>query len=149
MVFALLDSIAMTKKTTTISGLLLIFVGMLGFAFPHLLGMHLTPAVNFLHLATGFLALFAGTIGSVLAARTFCNVFGPAYGLLGAVGLLGKGVDRLLALTPDQLVFGTPDHVFHLLVGSGLVLASLYYKYEELQQSFEYQPQQGTRLHES
>jgi hypothetical protein len=122
----------MTKITAAISGLLLIIFGMLGFLFPNPFGTHLTATNNFLHLSSGTLALFSGTIGSVLAARAFCTVFGAFYGILGLAGLLGTGDDRLVTLIPHQLVFGTMDHVAHLLLGGVLLMASLYGKYEEL-----------------
>jgi hypothetical protein len=122
----------MTKITSTLSGVLLIIIGILGFAFPNPFGTHLTATNNLLHLSSGVLAIFSGTIGSVLAARMFCTVFGVSYGVLGLAGLLGTGADRVVTLIPNHLVFGTMDHVEHIVLGGVLLLASLYGKYQEL-----------------
>ena len=43
----------MAKTVCKIMGVVFLLVGIAGFAAPHLLGAHLTPAHNLVHLASG------------------------------------------------------------------------------------------------
>lgn len=109
----------MANRIATILGVLFLLVGLLGFVMPNLLGAHLTLAHNIIHLVSGAIALWLGLKGTPAGARTFCIVFGIVYLLLGVVGfLLGTGDDRMLTLIPDQLMFGTMDHVIHIVLGA-------------------------------
>lgn len=109
----------MANRIATILGAGFLLVGILGFVAPHLLGMHLSLAHNIVHLVTGAVSLWLGLKGAPSAARTFCIVFGIVYLLLGVAGfLMGKGDDRLWTLIPDQLMFGTMDHIVHILLGA-------------------------------
>jgi len=60
----------MAKTVCKILGVVFLLVGIAGFAAPHLLGAHLTPAHNLVHLASGAIALYLGFAGSMSAART-------------------------------------------------------------------------------
>jgi uncharacterized membrane protein HdeD (DUF308 family) len=116
----------MTKNIATVLGLLLIIVGLLGFAAPTLMGMHLTLAHNLIHLVSGALALYFGLKGTAAAARSFCIVFGAIYALLGIAGFAAGGPDRMLTLIPDQLVLGMMDHIIHLILGAVFLVSGLY-----------------------
>jgi hypothetical protein len=108
----------MAKRICTIVGIVLLVVGLAGFAMPNLMGLHLTLAHGIIHLVSGALALYLGLKASEAGARTFCYVFGAVYLLLGVVGFaLGTGDDRIFTVIPDQLVLGTMDHAVHVLVG--------------------------------
>ena len=43
---------------------------------PTLMGFHLTPIHNVIHVLTGAIALYLGFSASYDAARTFCLIFG-------------------------------------------------------------------------
>src|SRR3954467_9197630 len=82
----------MPKTLCKIMGVVLALVGVGGFAYPHLLGMHLTPVHDVIHLLTAAIALYLGFAGSYPAARTFCLAFGAVYLLLGVLGFVAPGV---------------------------------------------------------
>lgn len=109
----------MAKTICKVLGIVFLLVGLLGFVKGDLLGAHLTPAHNIVHILSGALALYLGLKGSLAAARLFCLVFGVVYLLLGLCGfLLGTGADRMFeALAGLGLHLGTMDHVIHVLLG--------------------------------
>jgi Domain of unknown function (DUF4383) len=111
---------AMAKTVCKLLGIVFIIVGVAGFVAPKLLGAHLNPAHNAVHLVSGAIALYFGFAGSARAARGFCIVFGLVYLLLGACGwFLGAGPDHMLNIptTSPVLMFGTVDHIIHILLG--------------------------------
>ena len=59
-----------------VMGVVLVLVGILGFANPRLLGMHLTPMHDVIHLVSGTVAVYLGLNGSRSSVRSFCLVFG-------------------------------------------------------------------------
>ena len=115
----------MAKTISTILGIVFLAVGLLGFAAPGLLGMHLSTAHNVIHLVSGALALYFGTKGTYEAARGFCIIFGIVYGLLGIVGFVAGGPDYELTLIPNQLVLGKMDHIIHVVLGVLFVIAGV------------------------
>ena len=116
----------MAKTIATILGAAFILVGLLGFAAPTVLGMHLSTAHNIIHLLSGAVSLYLGLAGSLSAARMFCFIFGAVYLLLGLVGfLVGDGTDRMLTLIPNSLMFGTMDHIVHILLGAIYIIGGL------------------------
>jgi hypothetical protein len=99
-----------------------VLVGLAGFAMPHLLGMHLTPIHNVIHLLTAAIALYLGFGASLGAARTFCIAFGAVYLLLGILGFVAPNV--VAAILGHPPVSGgelTPDNVVHLLLGGAFL----------------------------
>lgn len=108
----------MAKTVCKILGVVFLLVGIAGFAAPHLLGAHLTPAHNLVHLASGAIALYLGFAGSMSAARTFCLVFGIVYLALGFLGQFVFGdpaMDRMWHVGPLDLA--KVDHFIHILLG--------------------------------
>ena len=106
----------MAKTVCKILGVVFLLVGLVGFVSPNLLGAHLTPPHNVVHLVSGAIALYFGFAGSLSAAKTFCLVFGLVYLGLGILGLvLGAPPDRMWMLGP--LHFGQADHGIHILLG--------------------------------
>jgi hypothetical protein len=116
----------MAKNTATILGFFLIAVGLIGFSVPGFMGMNLTVAHNFLHLASGAAALYFGRKNTPAVARTFCIVIGTLYGLVGLAGLLAGGPDNTLTLIPGELVLGKMDHVVHLFLGAVFLATGLF-----------------------
>jgi len=104
-------------KTTTFGGALLVVVGLLGFAAPGFMGMHLSAFHNVLLLLSGAVAIYFGVRATPVAARTFCLVFGMLYGLLGMAGFVAGG-SFALTIIPGALILGPMDHLFHLILGA-------------------------------
>ena len=105
-------------KTTTFGGALLVVTGLLGFAAPGFMGMHLSALHNVLLLLSGAVAIYFGVKAAPMVARAFCLVFGTFYGLLGLMGFVAGGMDFALTIIPGALVLGTMDHLFHLILGA-------------------------------
>ncbi len=118
----------MAKTVCKILGVVFLLVGVAGFAKADLLGAHLTPAHNLVHIISGVIALYFGFAGSLSGAKGFCLVFGLVYLALGVVGMLmGNPVmDREWHVGP--LVFGTVDHAIHLLLGAIFLAGGLFTK---------------------
>ena len=110
----------MAKTACKILGVILILVGIIGLFVHTLLGMHLTPAHNILHLVTGALALYFGFTGTSEATHMFCRVIGVIYLLVGILGFIAPGVvERMLQIhTMTESVNLIPDNIVHLLVGA-------------------------------
>jgi hypothetical protein len=117
----------MTQTVCKIMGSILMLVGVAGFGNSSLLGMHLTPIHNIIHLASGALSLYFGFSAPPASARTFAQVFGGIYfglALLGFVapnavaGLLGHpAIVNASALAPDNVV--------HLVLGTVFLAVGL------------------------
>lgn len=120
-----------------------VIVGLLGFVAPNLLGMHLMPVHNWVHLISGAISLWFGLKGSPKAAFNFAVIFGSFYGLLGISGfvfgfegvpmmmsgssmMVGPETDRfLLPLISGRFELGTSDHIVHIILGSLFLLGAL------------------------
>ena len=112
----------MAKTICKILGIVFVLVGICGFIVPDLLGAHLTPAHNLVHIVSGALALYFGFAGSSGAARSFCLIFGLVYLLLGAVGwFVGTGPDHMFSVG-SLLMLGKVDHIIDLLLGIVLII---------------------------
>jgi hypothetical protein len=111
---------AMAKTVCKLLGIVFIIVGVAGFVAPTLLGAHLNPAHNAVHLVSGAIALYFGFAGSAGAARGFCILFGLVYLLLGVCGwFLGTGAEHMLNIPTSSpvLMLGKMDHIIHILLG--------------------------------
>lgn len=108
----------MAKTIATLLGIVFILAGLVGFVAPNLLGAHLSPAHNVVHLVSGAIALYLGLAGSASRARMFCLIFGTVYLLLGVAGLVaGTGSERMFTVIPGALELGTVDHMIHVVLG--------------------------------
>ena len=117
----------MAKTLCKVAGVVLLLVGLLGFAMPTLLGMHLTVLHNIVHLLTAGIALYMGFAGSAAAARTFCVAFGAIYLLLGILGFVAPGVVATVIGHPGPVSAGdlTPDNAVHVLLGAVFLVVGL------------------------
>ena len=108
----------MAKTVCKLLGIVLLIVGICGFFAPHLLGAHLTPAHNVVHLVSGALALYFGFAGSLSGAKGFCLIFGIVFLALGILGLFvfGAGADKIWNVA-GILELGKMDHFIHVLLG--------------------------------
>lgn len=117
----------MAKTVCKILGVAFLLVGVIGFVAPTLMGLHLTPAHNVVHLVSGALALYFGFAGTLAAAKGFALVFGVVYLGLGILGMaLGMGRDRIWEVGP--LMFGQTDHGLHILLGVVFLAGGLFTK---------------------
>ncbi len=82
------------------------------------MGMHLSALHNAVILLSGAMAIYFGLKATPAAARTFCVVFGAAYGLLGLAGFVAGGLGHTVTIIPGALVLGTMDHLVHLILGA-------------------------------
>jgi uncharacterized protein DUF4383 len=117
----------MAKTICKILGVVFLLVGVVGFASPNLLGAHLTPPHNVVHIVSGVIALYFGFAGSLSGAKAFSLVFGVVYLALGILGLaLGTGEGRMWVVGP--LHFGQADHGIHVLLGVVFLAGGLFTK---------------------
>jgi hypothetical protein len=110
----------MAKTICRILGYIFILVGLVGFGVPNLLGMHLSPTHNLIHLVSGGLALYFGYAANYAAARNFCWVFGIIYLLLAVLGFAAPLTLMTLLQArniPAPTMNMTPDNVVHLVLG--------------------------------
>ncbi len=116
----------MVKTFNKVVGVILLVLGLWGLAEPNLLGMHLTPMHNIIHLLTAAMALYMGFAASVSAARTFSIAFGAVYLLLGVLGFVAPGLVTSVighpAVSAGEL---TPDNVVHVLLGGAFLAVGL------------------------
>jgi len=118
----------MAKTVCKILGVIFLLVGVCGFAAPNLLGAHLTPPHNLVHIVSGIIALYFGFAGSLSGAKTFCLVFGVVYMALGILGLaMGAPPDRVWNVA-GILHLGTADHGIHVLLGILFLAGGLFTK---------------------
>ena len=117
----------MAKTVCKILGVVLLLVGVVGFAAPGLLGAHLTTPHNVVHIVSGAIALYFGFAGTLSAAKTFCLIFGVVYLALGILGMaLGEAPDRMWHVGPLDL--GQADHGIHILLGVIFLAGGLFTK---------------------
>ncbi|MCA1579453.1 MAG: DUF4383 domain-containing protein [Acidobacteria bacterium] len=109
-------------------GVVFLLVGVAGFAAPRLLGAHLTPPHNVVHIVSGVAALYFGFAGTLSGAKAFSLVFGIVYLALGILGLvMGEPPDRMWDVA-GVLDFGTSDHAIHILLGIVFLAGGLFTK---------------------
>lgn len=117
----------MAKTICKILGVVFLLVGVAGFAAPRLLGAHLDPPHNVVHIVSGVIALYFGFAGTLSGAKAFSLVFGVVYLALGILGLvMGSPPERLWMVGP--LHFGTSDHAIHILLGVVFLAGGLFTK---------------------
>ena len=117
----------MAKTVCKILGVVFLLVGVAGFAKPDLLGAHLSPVHNVVHIVSGVIALYCGFAGSISGAKAFSLVFGVVYMALGILGLaMGAGAEKMWDLGP--LHFGQVDHGIHILLGVVFLAGGLFTK---------------------
>jgi len=117
----------MAKTVCKILGVVFLLVGVCGFAAPNLLGAHLMPVHNVIHIVSGAIALYLGFAGTLSAAKIFCLVFGVVYLALGVLGfVLGTGAESMWMVGP--LHFGRIDHGIHAVLGLIFLAGGLFTK---------------------
>lgn len=117
----------MAKTTAKFLGVVLLFISLLGFFSPTFLALHLSLAHNLLNTILGLMFLYFGFVAYLAAARSFCLILGFLSGAVGLFGFLagietispvrGASESYLLTVIPGALLFGTADHILHILLG--------------------------------
>lgn len=118
----------MAKTVCKIMGVVFLLVGVAGFAAPTLLGAHLNPAHNLVHILSGVVALYFGFAGSLSAAKAFCLVLGVVYLGLGVLGMVlgNAAMDRMWHVGPLDLA--RPDHLIHIVFGIVFLAGGIFTK---------------------
>jgi hypothetical protein len=117
----------MAKTLCKIFGVVFALVGIAGFLKHDLLGAHLTPIHNIVHLLTAAIALYFGFAGSDSAARSFCQIFGAIYLILGIVGFINPNVIASI-IQAHEATEGQSlavDNVIHILLGAVFLIVGL------------------------
>ena len=109
----------MIQKITWYFGYLMTAVGILGF-LPflvingNLLGIFEVSFLhNFVHLATGLVALYVANMNNENSSKMFFKVFGVVYGLVAILGLLMGG--NILGL----IMVNMYDNLLHIVITAG------------------------------
>ena len=118
----------MAKTVCKILGVVFLLVGVAGFAAPTLLGAHLTPPHNVVHIVSGVIALYFGFAGSLSGAKGFCLVFGLLYLALGLVGMVVGDAANNRMWHVGPLTLGMADHGIHLLLGAVFLAGGFFTK---------------------
>ncbi|HKZ03559.1 MAG TPA: DUF4383 domain-containing protein [Pyrinomonadaceae bacterium] len=118
----------MAKTVCKVLGVVFLIVGVAGFAKADLLGAHLTPPHNLVHIVSGVIALYFGFAGSLSGARGFALVFGIVYLALGILGLVLGDPAMAREWHVGPLMLGFVDHGIHLLLGVAFLAAGLFTK---------------------
>ncbi len=118
----------MAKTICKVLGLAFLIIGICGFMAPTLLGFHLSPAHNLVHIVSGVVALYFGFSGSLAGAKGFCLVFGTVYLGLGLFGMVmgDPSMNRMLHVGPLDLAM--QDHGLHLVLGAIFLAGGLFTK---------------------
>lgn len=117
----------MAKTVCKVLGVVFLLVGVAGFVNQGLLGAHLNPPHNVVHIVSGVIALYFGFAGSLSGAKAFSLVFGVVYLALGICGMaFGHDVERMWQVGP--LHFGQVDHGIHTLFGVAFLAGGLFTK---------------------
>src|SRR5262249_55192686 len=113
----------MAKTVCKILGIVLALVGIAGFIRHELLGLHLTTIHNIVHLVTAAIALYFGFASSEGAARTFCQVFGAIYAILGILGFIAPKVIATVIQAHADSTNLMSDNIVHILLGVVFLVA--------------------------
>ena len=117
----------MARIVCKILGVVFLVLGVAGFVNQGLLGAHLTPPHNVVHIVSGVIALYFGFAGPLSGAKVFSLVFGVVYLGLGICGMaFGVGADHSWMVGP--LHFAQMDHGIHILLGVIFLAGGLFTK---------------------
>lgn len=113
------------KDVATLFGVFLVGGGVLGFVIPDLLGAHLDPLRDILHVAVGLASVILATTEHRLLVP-FVRGFGLVCLTLAGLGpAVGEGDDGVLVLGGGAVYLGARDHLIHLILGTAYLLGGL------------------------
>ena len=115
----------MPHKLCKVAGPVLLIVGAIGFMSPHLLGLHLTPIHNVVHLLSGALASYFGFVNPG-GARGFSLAFGSVYGLLAVIGFVAPQMfARIIGHGDGTAGTFLMDNLVHVAVAGAFLVAGM------------------------
>jgi ribose/xylose/arabinose/galactoside ABC-type transport system permease subunit len=127
-----------SQKVCLIVGFFLILLGLIGTVIPEAMNMHLSSAHNIIHLVTGILGMWIGSMDDPKRANAFCVTIGFLYTAIGVAGfIIGvpgypsgnmpgmKGDQYLFKAIPNVLELGSMDHTIHLILGAFFLFSSI------------------------
>ena len=118
-------------------GCLLIFFGAIGFFASPIFGANLSIPHHLVHLISGILFVWVGLLKSKKVSYYFAFFFGGLYLIVGVAGfiwghpgesMMGTGDEDpfLMHFLSKNLVFGTDDNIFHLLIGASSLVSVVF-----------------------
>lgn len=133
----------MMKTITTILGVLLCALAVIGFLNNNFMGMVLNPLHDVLLLVAGGAALYYGLKGTEFQARYCCRVLGVIFGLLAVAGFIAgpgtptavAGIERtndLLPILRGNLEFSTADSWANAIFGLIGLVAGFFPREQEI-----------------
>jgi hypothetical protein len=116
----------MSRTLCRVLGLVFVLGGLAGLAEPDLLGLHLTPVHNVIHILSGLATLYVSFAGSTEAVRGLGLALGSTYALLAVVGVVAPGLlAELLGHSAVDAPALAADNVLHVLVAAALFVVAL------------------------
>jgi hypothetical protein len=117
----------MARTICRVFGAAFLLAGIAGFFMPRLLGFHLTPIHNVIHIASGLAALYFGFVAGPGGVAGFCKAFGAVYLLIGVLGFVAPALLAAILGHHGDVTAGEllPDNLFHVVVGGAFLLAGL------------------------
>ncbi len=102
----------MSKLYAQVVGVILLILGIVGFLTQNLLGVKTTPVHNLIHLITGAWGAYAGFANGLGGPKTYAQIFGIIYTVVGVVGFLSAPLLAGLGIQTNALY-----NIIHLVVG--------------------------------
>ncbi len=102
----------MAKVYAQVAGVVLLILGVIGFFVSSLLGAPTAAFHNLIHLVSGAWGAYAGFRGGLGGPKTFAQIFGVVYTIVGVVGFLSSGILNSLGI-PVSGVY----NLIHLVIG--------------------------------
>ncbi len=102
----------MAKLYAQVVGVVLLILGVIGFFTQSLLGVRTTPVHNLIHLVSGAWGAYAGFANGLGGPKTYAQIFGIIYTVVGVVGFLSPSLLTGLSVPVNSLY-----NIIHLVVG--------------------------------
>lgn len=102
----------MAKVYAQVVGVVLLLLGVIGFFVSSLLGAPTTAFHNLIHFVSGAWGAYAGFRGGLGGPKTFAQIFGVIYTIVGLVGFILPGFLGGISI-PVNFVY----NLVHLVIG--------------------------------
>lgn len=102
----------MAKLYAQVVGVVLLVLGVAGFVTKSLLGVETTAVHNLIHLISGGWGAYAGFANGLGGPKTFAQVFGVIYTVVGVLGFVSAGTLSSLGVHVNSTY-----NIIHIAVG--------------------------------